>query len=82
MILTWNLLLLEWSGILKNAAEFALFKGRQVRVWDKTVTDWVGGKVVSSDNASITLEVENPDGSVEQKTVSYTDIAKAKFIHL
>ena len=45
---------------IKNAAEFALFKGRQVRVWDKTVTDWVGGKVVSSDNASITLEVENP----------------------
>ena len=67
---------------IKNAAEFALFKGRQVRVWDKTVTDWVGGKVVSSDNASITLEVENPDGSVEQKTVSYTDIAKAKLIHL
>lgn len=67
---------------IKNAAEFALFTGRQVRVWDKTVTDWVGGKVLSSDQSSITLEVKGEDGAVEAKTVLYADIAKAKFIHL
>ena len=66
----------------KNAAEFALFKGREVRVWDKTVNDWVGGKVFSSDDKSITLEIANEDGSTIQKTVFYADIAKAKFIHL
>lgn len=67
---------------IKNAAEFALFKGREVRVWDKTVTDWVGGKVVSSDEKSITLEIGSEDGAAQQKTISYLDIAKAKFIHL
>ena len=66
----------------KNAAEFALFKGREVRVWNKTVNDWVGGKVFSSDDKSITLEIANEDGSTSQKTVFYADIAKAKFIHL
>lgn len=61
---------------LKNAAEFALFKGRQVRVWDKTVTDWVGGKIISADEISVKLEVaEN-----EEKTISFENIAKAKFI--
>ncbi len=66
---------------IKNAAEFALFKGREVRVWDKTVTDWVGGKVVSSDEKSITLSVKDKEGNVENKTVEYENIAKAKFIH-
>lgn len=67
---------------IKNAAEFALFIGRQVRVWDKTVTDWVGGTLVGADTSSVTLELTQEDGSVMQKTVSYADIAKAKFIHL
>lgn len=67
---------------IKNAAEFALFAGRQVRVWDKNVTDWVGGTVVCSDEKSITLEFTQEDGSSVQKTVAYVDIAKAKFIHL
>ncbi len=66
---------------IKNAAEFALFTGREVRVWDKTVTDWVGGKVVSSDEKSITLSVKDKEGNAEQKTVKYENIAKAKFIH-
>ena len=67
---------------IKNAAEFALFKGREVRVWDKNVTDWVGGKVVSSDHKSITLGITQEDGTSVEKTVAYADIAKAKFIHL
>ena len=66
---------------IKNAAEFAIFKGREVRVWDKTVSDWVGGKIVCSDASSVTLET----GSAEeksQKTILFENIAKAKFIHL
>ncbi len=67
---------------IKNAAEFKLFTGREVRVWDRTVTDWVGGKLLSSDEKSLTLEVVLADGSIENKTVCYENIAKAKFIHL
>ena len=63
---------------IKNAAEFALFLGREVRVWDKTVTDWVGGKIVSSDSEGVSLEC----GGNEIKKIMFTDIAKAKFIHL
>lgn len=65
---------------LKNAAEFSIFKGREVRVWDKTVSDWVGGKIVSADQNSVTLET----GAEEKilKTVLFENIAKAKFIHL
>ena len=61
----------------KNAAEFSVFIGREVRVWDKTVTDWVSGKIVSADEKSVTLE---KDG--ESQTISFENIAKAKFIHL
>lgn len=61
----------------KNAAEFSVFIGREVRVWDKTVTDWVGGKIVSADEKSVTLE---KDGG--SQTISFENIAKAKFIHL
>ncbi len=67
---------------IKNPAEFKFFIGRQIRVWDKNITDWVGGKNVAADEKSITLEIAKEDGSSEQKTVSFDDIAKAKFIHL
>lgn len=62
---------------IKNAAEFAVFVGREVRVWDKTVTDWVGGKIFSADDKSVTL-----DKNGTAVTVSFENIAKAKFIHL
>ena len=61
----------------KNAAEFAVFTGREVRVWDKTVTDWVGGKIVCSDEKSVTMQ-----GEQGQFTVAFENIAKSKFIHL
>lgn len=61
----------------KNAAEFAVFKGREVRVWDKTVTDWVGGIITAADDKTVTLETNG-----ESKTFSFENIAKAKFIHL
>jgi len=62
---------------IKNAAEFTVFTGRDVRVWDKTVTDWVGGVIKSADNKSVTMAKE--DG--ETITVLYENIAKAKFIY-
>lgn len=61
---------------IKNAAEFAVFKGRNVRVWDKEITDWIGGKIISADDKSITMEKENG----EQITELFENIAKAKFI--
>ena len=61
---------------LKNAAEFGIFVGRNVRIWDKTVTDWVSGKIVSADEKSVTLLKD--DG--ENFTQSFENIAKAKFI--
>src|SRR5574344_2558875 len=62
---------------MKNAAEFALFVGREVRVWDKNANDWVGGVIKSADKTQVTLEVT--DGG--EKSVAFNDIAKAKFIH-
>lgn len=61
---------------IKNAAEFAVFKGRNVRVWDKEITDWIGGKIISADDKSVTMEKENG----EQFTELFENIAKAKFI--
>ena len=61
---------------IKNAAEFAVFKGRNVRVWDKEITDWIGGKIISADDISVTMEKENG----EQITELFENIAKAKFI--
>ncbi len=63
---------------IKNAAEFSCFTGREIRVWDKNISDWVRGKIKSSDDVQVTLETE-ADGD---KTIAYNDIAKAKFIHL
>lgn len=60
---------------IKNAAEFALFEGTEIRVWDRNASDWQSGKIVGSDKSSVTLE---SDG--ERKTFKYEDIAKAKFL--
>ncbi|MCK9170075.1 MAG: ribosome maturation factor [Treponema sp.] len=62
---------------IRNAAEFELFAGRMIRVWSRTVNDWVSGRIVNSDKKSVTLETE--DGV---KTVVYEDIAKAKFVQI
>lgn len=66
---------------LKNAAEFQIFEGREVRVWDKNTSDWIAGVIKSSDEKSVTLVCEGDDGKSE-KTFLYQDIAKAKFIHI
>lgn len=63
---------------IKNAAEFSFFKGREIRVWDKTKSDWVPGIIRDSDTEKLTLEAEGG----ELLVVAYENIAKAKFIHL
>lgn len=62
---------------IKNAAEFTVFTGRDVRVWDKTVTDWVGGVIESADEKQVTMKTE----AGETISVLYENIAKAKFIY-
>ncbi len=63
---------------IKNAAEFAFFVGKHIRVWDKTISDWVNGVIVSSSDKALVLEKE---GGVQQE-ITYENIAKAKFLHL
>jgi ribosome maturation factor RimP len=62
---------------IKNAAEFGVFTGRNVRVWDKTVNDWVGGIITAADDKSVTLQTAQ--GS--EQTITFENIAKAKFIY-
>lgn len=61
----------------KNAAEFAVFTGREVRVWSGSAGGWIQGVVKSADKNQVVLETEG--GS--ETAVAYSDIAKAKFIH-
>ncbi len=61
----------------KNAAEFGIFAGREVRVWDKEASDWKSGVIKSADEKSVTLETEEGD-----KSFLFENIAKAKFIHI
>lgn len=62
---------------IKNAAEFALFKGREVRVWDRNINDWTGGVIEVADEESVTLK-----SGEKSETVKFADIAKAKFIYM
>lgn len=61
---------------IKNAAEFSVFTGRDVRVWDKTVNDWVGGRIKAADDKKVILESED-----SQKEIAFENIAKAKFTY-
>lgn len=63
---------------IRNAAEFSIFEGRQVRVWDRNISDWTTGVIKASTRSEVTLTLE--DGS--EKSFAYDDIAKAKFIHI
>ena len=62
---------------IKNAAEFDLFKGRDVKVWNTEISDWVSGKIKESNEISLTLNVMEED-----KVIPYTNIAKAKLLQL
>lgn len=62
---------------IRNPAEFALFKGRMLRVWSRDAADWIGGVIADATEQAVTLMQEGGSGRV----VPYSDIAKAKFIH-
>ena len=61
---------------IKNAAEFSLFKGRYLRVWDQDKSDWVSGVISASDEKSVTLKINDADSEV----IPYERIAKAKLL--
>ncbi len=74
--------------LIKNPAEFALFTGRYVRVWDNEITDWVAGRILSCDARSLTLELVHGDGGVssevsgEVRTIPYGRMSKARLLQL
>jgi ribosome maturation factor RimP len=59
--------------ILKNAAEFALYRGKRVKVWSSEISDWISGTVLSSDEESVTLSTDEGENQIP-----YIKIAKAK----
>ena len=59
--------------IFKNAADFSVFNGKQVKVWNTDISDWIQGKIVSSDSSSVRLETDK--GEID---IPYIKIAKAK----
>ena len=59
---------------IKNAAEFAFFIGRNVRVWDKNVSDWRSGTITGADESSVRLKIDETE-----ETFLFEHIAKAKF---
>lgn len=64
---------------IKNAAEFALFIGRQIKVWDTLSVGWISGILSESTTDSLTLRLT---GVEEVKTLTYVNIAKAKLLYL
>ncbi len=72
--------------LIKNPAEFALFTDRYVRVWDNQITDWVAGRILSSDTQSITMEIvgreDGGEPAGEVRTIPYERISKAKLLQL
>jgi ribosome maturation factor RimP len=59
--------------VLKNAAEFALFAGKTVKVWNTDISDWISGTVIASGKDSVTLRTETGEAEIP-----YVKIAKAK----
>ncbi len=75
--------------LIKNPAEFALFAGRYVRVWDNEITDWVAGRILSCDTRSLALELVRQEGegsgtavSAETRIIPYGRMAKARLLQL
>ena len=61
---------------IKNAAEFAFFTGRYVKVYDVSVSDWVTGKITAANETSLAIKTEDTE-----LTVPYAQISKAKLIN-
>ncbi len=61
--------------VLKNAAEFSRFEGRNVRVWSIPLGAWVEGRVASSSREAVVLLEKE-----EEKEYPYSEISKAKLL--
>lgn len=48
---------------IKNAAEFPLFIGKEVRVWSKQISEWLGGVIVNADDKSVSLDVSKVENN-------------------
>ncbi|MGP1587800.1 MAG: ribosome maturation factor RimP [Treponemataceae bacterium] len=64
---------------IKNAAEFSLFVGKNIKVFNTQISDWVHGVIKSSDESQLTLETA---GTNEQISIPYSNIAKARLLYL
>ncbi len=62
---------------LKNAAEFSLFIGRDVKIWYTEISDWVFGTILMADEKAVTVKIKEGN---EEKSFSYEIIAKAKLL--
>lgn len=60
--------------LIKNAAEFVLFIGKEVRVWDLEISDWLPGIIKGANTKDLELELR--DGT--NKTIPFSNITKAK----
>jgi ribosome maturation factor RimP len=65
--------------LIRNAAEFALFTGRMVRVWDTDIRDWVPGIISASTETELLLEGDTP---AQTCAIPYLRIAKAKLVSI
>lgn len=59
--------------ILKNAAEFNVFTGKLVKVWNTDISDWIQGTVLASGTDCVRLGTDS--GEMD---IPYSKIAKAK----
>lgn len=70
--------------VIKNGAEFSLFVGRDVKVWDSEISDWVSGKIVSADQEKLVLESSMEGSTTENlnQEIPYSRISKAKLLQI
>lgn len=63
--------------LIKNAAEFVFFKGKYLKVYDVTISDWVSGKIVDVSETNIKLQIDE-----EERDIPLANIAKAKLLNI
>ena len=59
--------------VMKNAAEFGVFKGKTVKVWNTDISDWIQGTILDSGTESVKLALESGE-----EDIPFVKIAKAK----
>ena len=61
---------------IKNAAEFAFFKEKYIKVYDISLSDWVSGQIIDSDENQLKLKIEDAERSIPLEQIS-----KAKLLN-